>query len=331
MDVTQISMFIIYHLVAITGALVLDMIIGDPEHWPHPVRWFGNWIAFLEKRLNRGNGRRRKGFVVVLSMTIWTIVIGGVVVYTAYHVHPYIGIAVEALLIAPTIATKSLADAAIKVLRPLTEGEIERARYEVGMIVGRDTDQLNEGEIARATVETVAENTSDGITAPLLFALIGGAPLALFYRAINTCDSMVGYKNDRYGEFGYASAKTDDLLNYVPSRLTAFAMLIANRSYDHLSFRALWRLMKRDARKHPSPNSGYGESAMAALLGIRLGGLNMYKGIPSHRPEIGDAKQPLTSAHIKQSVSVMRRTVFAYWFLLCVIGGVIIVITYPWS
>ncbi|MER2258175.1 MAG: adenosylcobinamide-phosphate synthase CbiB, partial [Priestia megaterium] len=251
--------------------------------------------------------------------------------HALYGVHFIAGVLVEGVMIATTISTRSLSEAAYKVQKPLQLGDMEKARYEVSMIVGRDTDRLSEGEIARATVETVAENTSDGITAPLFYAFIGGGALAFFYRAINTCDSMVGYKNDRYFLFGYFSAKTDDVLNYIPSRLTAVVMTAVNVAKSQYSLWHVTSLIKRDAKKHPSPNSGYGESAVAALLGIQLGGLNTYKGIESNRAKMGEPLIPLQAGHIEQAVFIMKRTVYATWLLYLLLGGVISAITYTWS
>ncbi|WP_110111902.1 adenosylcobinamide-phosphate synthase CbiB [Bacillus sp. CGMCC 1.16541] len=323
--------FIAVHLIAVVLALILDSLIGDPEHWPHPVRWFGSWIALLDKHLNKGKFKKEKGLIIVLSMGVWALIFVSLLVYGCYQLHLALGIIVEAIIISTTVASTSLAQAAAKVEHPLKRKEIEAARYEVSMIVGRDTDQLSESEVVRATVETVAENTSDGVTAPLFYAFIGGSPLALFYRAINTCDSMVGYKNEKYAQFGYFSAKTDDLLNYIPSRLTAIVMVLANLKYSDYSFAHVWRIVKRDARKHPSPNSGFGESVIAALLGVQLGGRNTYKGVVSNRAKMGDPFRTLTIADIDETVRMMRRTVLAYTLLFLVIGGILIVFTNTWG
>ncbi|MFQ6388963.1 adenosylcobinamide-phosphate synthase CbiB [Priestia aryabhattai] len=328
MNITQA---IIAHMTAMTIALVIDRIIGDPENWPHPVRWFGKWIYWMDSRLNKGAGKRFKGLLLVISMAVLAGVVPFLFLHALYGVHFMLGVLVEGVMIATTISTRSLSEAAYKVQKPLQLGDMEKARYEVSMIVGRDTDRLSEGEIARATVETVAENTSDGTTAPLFYAFIGGGALAFFYRAINTCDSMVGYKNDRYFLFGYFSAKTDDVLNYIPSRLTAVVMTAVNVAKSQYSLWHVTSLIKRDAKKHPSPNSGYGESAVAALLGIQLGGLNTYKGIESNRAKMGEPLIPLQAVHIEQAVFIMKRTVYATWLLYLLLGGVISVITYTWS
>lgn len=315
---------ILTRVVSITLALLFDRLFGDPHHWPHPVRWFGRWISWMDQRLNKGTRKKINGFLLVVSMALWTIGAAGVLVYAGYQLHWLIGILIEAILIYTTIAPRSLAEAAMNVARPLALNDMDTARKEVGMIVGRDTDRLTKQEIARAAVETVAENTSDGITAPLFFAFAGGAPFALFYRAINTCDSMVGYKNEQYGQFGYFSAKCDDVLNYIPSRMTALVMAMMNAARSPFSLAHVFSVIKRDARKHPSPNSGYGESAMAALLGIQLGGTNTYQGIPSHRPKIGDPVNDISDRTIEQSIVIMRRTVYGFVFCFFSLGGVVI-------
>jgi adenosylcobinamide-phosphate synthase len=315
------------HLLALALALVLDFCLGDPRWMPHPVRGMGAFIAFLDRRLNKGAYRRAKGIVTVVAVTGTVYILSMFVVNISYSLSWLFGVVVEAILIFTTIATKSLQEAAWNVLLPLERGEMEQARRELSMIVGRDTENLDESEIVRACVETVAENTSDGITAPLFYAWIGGAPLALFYRAVNTCDSMLGYKNDTYRMFGWASARLDDVMNYIPARLTAGVMVFV---HSGKRFRYCWRVLLRDARKHPSPNSGWPEAAMAALLGVQLGGTNMYHGIVSKRPTIGDPLVPLQTNHIRQALRIMMVTVLSFALLL-LIGGIIIAFTGAWG
>lgn len=326
----EFQQLIVAHLLAISLALVLDAIIGDPVNWPHPVRWFGRWISFVDKRLNQGKFQRMNGLFLVLSMVVWCFILPLILLSALYETSYWIGIIVEGVVIATTISTKSLGEAAYKVAHPLQKGDLQEARFQVGMIVGRDTNQLDESEIARATVETVAENTSDGITAPLFFAFLLGGAGAFFYRSINTCDSMVGYKNPMYEKFGYFSAKLDDWLNFIPSRLTAFIMVISNVMHSEFTAKHVFSIIKRDAPKHPSPNSGYGESAVAGLLGIQLGGRNTYKGIVSNRAKMGDPLYSLNVSHIFKTVQVMKRTVWCTWFFY-LIGGILIGITYTWS
>jgi adenosylcobinamide-phosphate synthase len=315
------------HLLALALALMLDFWLGDPRWLPHPVRGMGAFIAFLDRRLNKGAYRRVKGIVTVTAVTGTVYIISLLAVKISYSLSWLFGVVVEAILIFTTIATKSLQEAAWNVLLPLERGDMEQARRELSMIVGRDTENLDEPEIVRACVETVAENTSDGITAPLFYAWIGGAPLALFYRAVNTCDSMLGYKNDTYRAFGWASARLDDVMNYIPARLTAIIMVLV---HSGKRFRYCWRVLFRDARKHPSPNSGWPEAAMAALLGVQLGGVNTYRGIVSRRPTLGDPLVPLQTKHIRQALRIMVVTVLSF-ALLFLIGGMMIAFTGAWG
>ncbi len=315
------------HLIALALAVIIDRIIGDPRWLPHPVVGFGKLIAFFDRRFNDGNYRRAKGLLMLVLVLLIVVFLAVVIISLSYSVHLYLGILVEAWLISTTIAAKGLKQAANEVREPLVNGNLEEARLKVSYIVGRDTDDLNEAEITRATVETVAENTSDGVTAPLFFALIGGAPLALIYRAINTCDSMVGYQNKKYGDFGFASAKCDDLFNWIPSRLTSLVMIAVNQPKHHKSKKACWEIVKRDAPKHPSPNSGWGEAAVAALLGIQLGGINTYKGITSNRAKMGDPLVTMSAVHIEETNAIMLRTTTAFSLILIACGGVIIVLT----
>jgi adenosylcobinamide-phosphate synthase len=319
---------IIYHLISITIAYFLDMLIGDPPDLPHPVRWIGTMISFFEKRWNKGKFKRWKGVLMLLFILLFVFYIVGVLVVIGYSIHPLVGIFVESIVIATSIAQKSLKVASLEVYRPLLEGDIKAARKKLSYIVGRDTESLDEGEIARGAIETVAENTSDGVTAPLFWALIGGAPLAMVYRAANTCDSMVGHMNDRYKEFGWASAKWDDLLNWIPSRLTGMLMLIGKRP-ENRSYKKAWTILFRDAKKHPSPNSGWGEAAVAAILGIQLGGINYYKGMVSNRAKMGDPIQPIQAKHIIKANHILSKTVFLFLLFLW-IGGMLLDLAFSW-
>ncbi|AIM14895.1 adenosylcobinamide-phosphate synthase CbiB [Neobacillus sp.] len=303
------------HLIAITMAYVIDLLIGDPPHWPHPVRWIGSLISLLDKRWNKGKSKRWKGAALLLIVLLTVFSISFVIVFIAYKIHPILGIGVESIIIASTIAQKSLKEAALEVYHPLIEGNLVEARKKLSYIVGRDTETLSEGEVARGAIETVAENTSDGVTAPLFWALLGGAPLAMVYRATNTCDSMVGHINDRYKDFGWASAKWDDVMNWIPSRLTGMLMLLGNRS-EKMSKKEAWIILFRDAKKHPSPNSGWGEAAVASLLGIQLGGVNYYKGIISNRAKMGEPIVPIEAMHIPKANVILTRTVLLFLLFL---------------
>lgn len=319
----------LYHLIALTLAYFIDLAVGDPPHWPHPVKGFGKLIALLEKSLNKGNGRKVKGAIMLAIVLLFTGCVTFVLIWLCYRLHPAAGIAAEAVCIAAAIAQKSLKEAAATVYTPLAAGNLDDARLKLSYIVGRDTEQLDEPEIVRGTVETVAENTSDGITAPLFWALLGGAPFALMYRAINTCDSMVGYRNERYEAFGWASAKLDDAVNWIPSRITALCMLIAKKPL-YTSRKQAWKIMMRDARKHPSPNSGWGEAAAAAILGIQLGGINHYKGIVSNRAKMGDPLISLEKKHIVQANEIVTGAVLLFMLMLWA-GGMLFEMAFTWS
>ncbi|MFA9558474.1 adenosylcobinamide-phosphate synthase CbiB [Evansella sp. AB-rgal1] len=301
---------------AIIGAIVIDLLIGDPRWIPHPVIQIGKLVSTLEKRWNKGAGRKIKGFL--LTSTVLTIVflitLGGV--YLAYKTHFIIGIVVEIYIISTTIAIKGLSSAAMDVFSPLTQGNMKEARKKLSMIVGRDTDQLQESDIVRGTVETVAENTVDGITAPLLWAVIGGAPFAMVYRAINTMDSMVGYKNEKFEKFGYASAKLDDIVNWIPARLTACTMLLTSIFIKGSHKKQAIYVTMRDAKKHPSPNSGWPEAMVAGLIGIQLGGVNFYGGQKSERATMGDPKEVRTVSNIKQAILYMHGGWIGFVFLV---------------
>ncbi|ACJ33420.1 adenosylcobinamide-phosphate synthase CbiB [Anoxybacillus flavithermus] len=308
------------HIWAVWLALLLDRLFGDPRRF-HPVCWIGHMIAYMDRRFNKGRWRKGKGVFTLLVVCTFTFVMSYALIASAYRLSLIVGVFVEAIVIFTSIAPTTLAKAAYDVLDPLKRGNIDEARKNVAMIVGRDTEKLQEDGIVRACVETVAENTSDGVTAPLFYAFLGGGALAMLYRAVNTCDSMLGYKNERYAQFGWASARFDDVLNYVPARMTALAMLFVHRAN-----RRAWTLLFRDARNHPSPNSGWCEAAMAALLDVQLGGVNTYQGVVSVRPTIGDASVPLTSMHIEQAVAVMKRTTIAF-----TIGGSLLALTCTWG
>lgn len=316
------------HLLALSLAFLLDRLIGDPPSWPHPVKWIGTYIAKMDRLLNHGHSKKSKGLLMMSSLLLIVLMFSSVLVYLAYQQHIAAGILVEAVLISTTLAQKSLHIAGMDVYQPLAEADLNEARIKLSYIVGRDTDELQEGEIVRATVETIAENTSDGITAPLFWAFIGGAPLAMMYRAINTCDSMVGYRNKQYLDFGWASAKMDDIVNWIPARLTGLLMLLNQNRGPH-SFKKRWMIVVRDAKVHPSPNSGWGEAAVAALLGVQLGGVNYYKGVISNRAKMGESVIPLQANHIKHTIQIMHRTSWLFMLMLW-IGGILLATAASW-
>ena len=320
----------IEHLTAMTLALMLDRIIGDPPKWPHPVRWIGSLIHFLEGRLNKGKHQKAKGIfhliivLAVVAAAAWSLIT------LAAGIHWGLGFVIEVLLMTSALASKSLKVAANDVLSPLEKGDVAQARIRLSWIVGRDTERLDEDEIVRGTIETVAENTSDGITAPLFWALIGGAPAIWFYKAINTGDSIVGYRNERFEKYGWATAKLDDAVNWIPSRITAALMLMTIKPVPAIPRAKLFQLLPAEAKKHPSPNSGWGEAAVALLLNIRLGGRNTYQGIESLRPVIGNGSVKLERRHIHQTLVIMDQTTCLF-ILLSWIGGIIYAFAATWS
>ncbi|WP_281885241.1 adenosylcobinamide-phosphate synthase CbiB [Paenibacillus sp. YYML68] len=280
------------------AAIVLDWLIGDPSwRWlTHPVVWIGRWIGWLENVLRGGEpsggghsprSLRWRGVVLMTATISLAFGVTGALVWAAYTVHPWLGYAVNIWFISTTIAVKGLKDAALAVYVPLKEGRLDEARTYTGYIVGRDTTKLEEPELTRATVETVAENIVDAFVSPICYALVGGAPLAMLYRATNTLDSMVGYRNEKYIDFGWASARWDDCLNFIPARLTGLLLIGWSAVTPGLSAARAASAVRRFARLHPSPNSGIPESAVAGALGIELGGVNVYHGRVSERARMG--------------------------------------------
>lgn len=307
---------ILIRSLTILFAYILDLIIGDPKNWPHPVKMMGKLIYFLDRKLNhnkRLQGVWMLGLVLLSVATVSLLLVRG-----AYAIHPWMGVGIESLFIATTFSQKSLKEAAMDVYRPLSENNMPEARAKLAQIVGRDTKHLDESEIIRATIETVIENTTDGITAPLFWAVLGGAPGALLYRAINTCDSMVGYKNETYEQFGWASARLDDVVNWIPARITGVLMLKTLKLKEGAP-RISINQLREEAQNHRSPNSGWTEAAIALLLGIQLGGTNYYKGIRSESPKIGTPIRALQKDDIQTAIRSMQRTCFL--FLVMSVGG----------
>ena len=309
-------------LIAAAG-YVLDLIFSEPRRIPHPVVMIGNLISRVEQVLYREEdpeGQKiLKGALLNFSVlgTVFAIVTG--IVTLALAVHPLLYLGVSAVLVSFTVSTTALKDAAMEVHRHLLAGDLPEARKQVGMIVGRDTSHLDEGEISRAVIETVSENIVDGVTSPLFFALLGGAPLAFLYRAANTLDSMVGYKNERYLYFGRFSARLDDVLNYIPARLTAILIILFAFFHPALDGRGALRSMLADADKHPSPNGGYTESATAGALGIRLGGYNSYFGKQSFRAYMGEPREPLSREKISGAVKILYGSTFLWVTIMLLI------------
>ncbi|MBM4348499.1 MAG: cobalamin biosynthesis protein CobD [Deltaproteobacteria bacterium] len=295
----------------ISTAYMADLIFGDPPGYPHPVKLIGRAIHFLEKKWLRWADspfeQRLMGGVLAVLIVAGTATLTWAIIRTAEWIHPAFSFIATIFFAYTTLATRNLYDEVKKVIHFLEEGDLIRARKEVGFLVSRDTDHLNEGEIDRALIETISENTSDGIVAPLFYLLIGGPPLAMAYKALNTLDSMVGYKNDRYRYFGWASAKADDLANFIPARMTAFlfilSSLILRKDWENA-----WKVAWRDGPKNLSPNSGYPEAAVAGALGIQLGGKNFYFGKRQNKPLIGHQKKSISMKEVEESLHLMMTT-----------------------
>ena len=293
--------------VVVLIGFLLDQVIGDPRRWPHPVVGIGNVIAYLERPLNLGVplARRRRGVFLTFLVVGGSYLLTWAAVLGANVLHPLLGLGVSAYFVFTSLAGKSLLDAGQSVLVPLMHGELREARLRLSWLVSRDTANLTEGEIVRGTIETLAENFVDGILSPLFYAALGGAPLAMAFKAISTLDSMVGYRNERYEEFGWFSARTDDWANYVPARLSVYLLLLAGW-LRRMPVRKAYQIWKRDAAGHPSPNGGNPESVVAGLLGVRLGGVNMYHGQPHHRAEMGEALHLVNASDIVHCRELVR-------------------------
>jgi adenosylcobinamide-phosphate synthase len=310
----------------------LDQIIGDPWNIPHPIRLIGNLISFLDKTLlgktednkrNNRNNRREfvRGVFLCIIVTVLTVAVTLGLMLGAYAIHPYAGIALESVLTCYILAAKSLRVESMKVYYALRDKTIEDARYAVSMIVGRDTANLDEKGIERAVVETIAENTSDGVIAPLIYTFIGGPVLGFLYKSINTMDSMVGYHNDRYEYFGRAAAKLDDVVNYLPARISALLMILAafigGKSF---SGKDAFRIFKRDRYNHKSPNSAQTESACAGALSLQLAGDAYYFGKLVKKPFIGDPVREIELDDIKRACKLMYITEYLCLCMLLAIG-----------
>ena len=286
-----------YKLLTVPAAYLMDLVFGDPVWMPHPVRVMGRVAEKLEplmRALIRNERIAGLCFTALIVGTVWAL---------AFVIVKAIGFIASVFFIYTSLAIKDLKVEAMRVVRALEKGDIDSAGKNLGMIVGRDTAGLGEREIVRATVETVSENIVDGIISPLFYALLGGAPLALAYKAASTLDSMVGYKNEKYLKFGWASARLDDIVNFIPSRISAVIMPLASWLSGKSGLDS-FRIALRDGTKNPSPNSGIPEAAMAGALGVRLGGLNFYNSAATEKPLIGDGDNALTAGHIKESLKI---------------------------
>lgn len=288
-------------------AVILDFVLGDPYGFPHPVIYIGKCISFLDKKGRKYcRTPRRLRLWGLLIVVLISSISYGIPYVLLYFIRPfsYLYHIVYILILWTTIAATNLRKEGMKVYDALIKGDIETARIKLSYIVGRDTQNLTREEIIRADIETIAENTSDGIIAPLFFAMIGGAPLAMLYKGINTMDSMLGYTNKKYKDIGYFPAKVDDIANLIPARLTGILFCLISPIWTQKVYRA-FRIMMRDRKNHKSPNSAYPEGAVAGVLGIQLGGNSNYFGETIIKPTIGDEFNKLDVIHIKQTVQMM--------------------------
>ena len=321
---------IYYHIVSFSIGVILDLIIGDPYKLPHPIRLIGSFISRLDKKymdeaikekIRDDKREYAKGVLTVLIIVISAFLVTLFIVTIAYIISPIIGIIVEAILTSYCLATKSLKTESMKVYKALIQENINGARYAVSMIVGRDTASLDEKGIIRAAVETVAENTSDGVIAPMLYLIIGGPVLGMTYKSINTLDSMIAYHNDRYEYFGRCAAKLDDIVNFVPARISAYLMIVAAFICKSFNGKEAYRIFKRDRYNHKSPNSAQTESVCAGALQVRLAGPSYYFGKIVEKPYIGDDTFEINVNDIKRINKLMYLTMV----LLFIMGEILLI------
>ena len=317
-----------WSLLALLIGFGIDLLIGDPHSIPHPVVGIGKLISFLEKGLRQmfpktdGGEIAAGGVLWVLVVVICTALPAGIL-YLCHRISPWLRLTGESIMCWQILATKSLKDESMNVYTALETGDLEKSRFAVSMIVGRDTARLDDAGVTRAAVETVAENTSDGVVAPMLFLALGGAPLGFFYKAVNTMDSMLGYVEPPYKNIGLVPAKMDDLANFIPSRLSALLMIAAGFLLG-LDGKNGWRIFRRDRFNHASPNSAQTESVCAGLLGVRLAGDAWYHGVLHKKKYIGDANREITHRDIILVCRLLYLTAFLTLLLCTLVKGTII-------
>jgi adenosylcobinamide-phosphate synthase len=305
------------YLLPLLLGFLLDQVLGDPPGWPHPVRWVGRFIQLLEPPLRRVFPERLGGILLLLLVAGTTGGLTWGALELAALWHPAARLVVATVLVFYGLAARSLARETEAVLTPCAAGDVPEARRRLSRIVGRDTENLPAEEIYRACVETVAENTTDAVVAPLFYLALFG-PVGLWvFKAVSTLDSMVGYRNARYLRFGWASARADDVANFLPARLT-YGLLAVAAFLTGLRGRQALRVGWRDGRKHPSPNAAWAEATVAGALNVQLGGPSTYQGVPSEKPRLGDAGEPLTADKVRQAVRLMLVTA---WLALALAAG----------
>ena len=327
-----------YHIFAFIAGFVLDLLIGDPHFIPHPVRLIGSLISFCDKRLNCDAGynisekklnliKYKRGMLLVFTVIFATFAISVIIIVAAYSINLYAGVIAEAVMTWQILATKCLRVESMRVYDALRTDGVDAGRRAVSMIVGRDTSVLDEAGVTRAAVETIAENTSDGVIAPMLYTAIGGPVLGFVYKAVNTMDSMLGYKNDKYMYFGRFAARLDDVVNFIPARISAYLMIaaafIGGRQFDGKN---AYRIFKRDRFNHASPNSAQTESVCAGALRVQLAGDAVYFGKLVKKKYIGDGLREIEYEDIKRANRLMYITAFLCELLSVAVMSLVLIL-----
>lgn len=327
-----------YHIFAFIAGFVLDLLIGDPHFIPHPVRLIGSLISFLDKRLNCDDGynisekkinliKYKRGMLLAFTVIFATFAISVIIIVAAYSINLYAGVIAEAVMTWQILATKCLRVESMRVYDALRTDGVDAGRRAVSMIVGRDTSVLDAAGVTRAAVETIAENTSDGVIAPMLYTAIGGPVLGFVYKAVNTMDSMLGYKNDKYMCFGRFAARLDDVVNFIPARISAYLMIAASfiggRQFDG---RNAYRIFKRDRFNHASPNSAQTESVCAGALRVQLAGDAVYFGMLVKKKYIGDGLREIEYEDIKRANRLMYITAFLCELLSVAVMSLVLIL-----
>ncbi len=320
-----------WSLAALVIGFCIDLLVGDPHGFPHPVVLIGKCISVLERGLRcicpkTPSGERAAGAILWGAVVIVSTAVPALLLWLSGLVSPWLRLAMESVMCWQILAVKSLRDESDKVYEALKAGDLPGARRAVSMIVGRDTERLDEAGVAKAAVETVAENASDGVIAPLIFLALGGAPLGMLYKAVNTMDSMVGYKNDRYLYFGRAAARLDDALNFLPARIAGVLMCLGGAAAGYDGKNA-WRIFRRDRKRHKSPNSAHTEAACAGALQLQLAGPNYYFGQLVDKPTIGDDQRPVEALDILRAGRILYATAFFALLLFC--GVPLLILLFP--
>lgn len=303
-------------IIPFLGGWLGDRILGDPEGWPHPVVAFGKAISYVEKKWNQGNDRALKGTLSAIALVAGIFILCLVVLNWANRIHPYLETILIGLGVFYCLAGKTLVKE-VKAVFEAVDRSTEEGRQQVGRIVGRDTTSLSPQEIRAAALETLAENLSDGVIAPMFWFVLLGLPGMMAYKMVNTLDSMIGYKNERYIDFGRTAARLDDIANYIPARITAWFMLAVSGNLNKMDF------VKRFGPAHASPNSGYPESALAAILDCRFGGTHDYFGKPVEKPYIGTNERTFTTDDMLTAIQINNNTELAMGLLVCLLSIII--------